>query len=192
MWQVSDHPEGYVCARHGYCEYHYILSCILHATGVNEIQGRVNEETTDNTSRADFGHPVNAGAQSNTPRASFTATHGWCKIKQHYLELFHKPRLDLLVYTFIKKLAPTCYRKLALQLVPTCLSSNRRSSKSRSQFTVRVPLALPLLFSQHRLHTPESSLAPAMSLDAPCEPYSRSFALLTFMKLVAAAHSLRH
>ena len=39
-------------------------------------------------------------------------TYSWCKIKQHYLEHFHKPRLDLLVYTLIKKLAPMYYQKL--------------------------------------------------------------------------------
>ena len=56
----------------------------------------------------------------------------WCKIKQHYLEHFHKPRLDLLVYTLIKKLAPTYYRKL--QQTVTVIGRLRELSAWRKAF----------------------------------------------------------
>jgi len=65
----------------------------------------------------------------------------WCKIKQHYLEHFHKPRLDLLVYTLIKKLAPTYYRKLQQTVTATGrlreLSAWRKAFKRQWKFDLQ-------------------------------------------------------
>jgi len=72
----------------------------------------------------------------------------WRRIKRDFLHHFHKPRLDLLVWILIKKLAPTYYRKLD-QLVHNTgqfreLPSWRKAFKSEWKKLAKTPIDMPI------------------------------------------------
>jgi hypothetical protein len=56
----------------------------------------------------------------------------WRRIKHDFLHHFHSPRLDLLVWVLVTKLAPTYYRKLDALFVDT--GRNREPSSWRKAF----------------------------------------------------------
>ena len=75
-------------------------------------------------------------------------TTSWRKIKHDFLHHFHKPRLDLLVWILVKKLAPTYYRKLDQLLHNTGrfreLPSWRKAFKREWKKLARTPIEMPI------------------------------------------------
>jgi len=69
-------------------------------------------------------------------------------VKEDYLHHFSLPRLDLLVWVLITKLAPTYYRKLEVMLNETgCfheLPKWRRDFKAEWKKAMRTPITMPL------------------------------------------------
>ncbi|KIM74969.1 hypothetical protein PILCRDRAFT_79546, partial [Piloderma croceum F 1598] len=72
----------------------------------------------------------------------------WRRIKRDFLHHFHKPRLDLLVWILITKLAPNYYRKLDLLLNDTGhyreLPSWRKSFKREWKKSANTPIEMPI------------------------------------------------
>jgi hypothetical protein len=72
----------------------------------------------------------------------------WRRIKRDFLHHFHKPRLDLLVWILITKLAPNYYRKLDLLLNDTGryreLPSWRKSFKREWKKLANTPIEMPI------------------------------------------------
>ncbi|KAJ6449111.1 hypothetical protein C8R45DRAFT_849909, partial [Mycena sanguinolenta] len=72
----------------------------------------------------------------------------WHRIKRDFLHHFHKPRLDLLVWILVTKLAPRYYRRLELMMVDTGrhreLPSWRKDFKSDWKRCRHTPITLPL------------------------------------------------
>ncbi|KAF7349473.1 SWIM-type domain-containing protein [Mycena sanguinolenta] len=72
----------------------------------------------------------------------------WRRIKRDFLHHFHKPRLDLLVWILVTKLAPRYYRRLELMMVDTGrhreLPSWRKDFKSEWKRCRHTPITLPL------------------------------------------------
>jgi hypothetical protein len=72
----------------------------------------------------------------------------WRRIKHDFLHHFHKPRLDLLVWILVAKLAPTYYRKLDNLLIDTGrfreLPAWRKSFKSDWKRAAQAPISLPI------------------------------------------------
>ena len=70
------------------------------------------------------------------------------RIKHDFLHHFHKPRLDLLVWILVKKLAPTYYRKLDLSLNDTgCyheLSCWRKAFKCEWKKLANTQIKMPI------------------------------------------------
>ena len=72
----------------------------------------------------------------------------WRRIKRDFLHHFHKPRLDLLVWVLVTKLAPSYYRKLG-QLTNNKgryreLPSWRKAFKCEWKKCAKTPITLPL------------------------------------------------
>ncbi len=72
----------------------------------------------------------------------------WRRIKHDYLHHFHQPRIDLLVWILVVKLAPTYYQKLAVRLNDIGrfreLATWRKDFKSDWKKCLRTPITLPL------------------------------------------------
>ncbi|KAJ7661459.1 hypothetical protein DFH06DRAFT_1268903 [Mycena polygramma] len=72
----------------------------------------------------------------------------WRRIKRDFLHHFHKPRLDLLVWILVTKLAPRYYRRLDIMLGDTGryreLPSWRKDFKAEWKRCREVPITLPL------------------------------------------------
>ncbi|KAF7966149.1 hypothetical protein HWV62_39928 [Athelia sp. TMB] len=72
----------------------------------------------------------------------------WRRIKKDFLHHFHKPRIDLLVWVLVVKLAPTYYRKLDQFLTTTGrfreLAAWRKGFKREWRRLKDTPIALPL------------------------------------------------
>jgi hypothetical protein len=72
----------------------------------------------------------------------------WRHIKKDFLHHFHKPRLDLLVWILVAKLAPTYYRKLDLVASTTGryrgLPSWRKQFKREWKKLANTPIMMPL------------------------------------------------
>ena len=77
-----------------------------------------------------------------------TFDHSWRRIKVDYLYHFSKPRIDLLAWILVVKLAPSYYKKLDHLLHDTGrfqeLSSWRKSFKSEWQRLVKTPVTMPM------------------------------------------------
>jgi hypothetical protein len=79
-------------------------------------------------------------------------THGnmksWRQIKHDFLHHFHRPRLDLLVWILVEKLAPSYYRKLDQMLNDTGryreLSCWRKPFKHEWKKLTKTPITMPL------------------------------------------------
>ena len=74
--------------------------------------------------------------------------YSWRKIKRDFLHHFHKPRLDLLVWILVKKLAPIYYRKLDQLLHNTGrfreLPSWRKAFKREWRKLMNTPVDTPI------------------------------------------------
>ncbi|KAJ6580083.1 hypothetical protein DFH09DRAFT_1246058 [Mycena vulgaris] len=72
----------------------------------------------------------------------------WRRIKRDFLHHFHKPRLDLLVWILVVKLAPRYYRRLDIMMTKKgChrdLPSWRKDFKSEWRRCQETPITLPL------------------------------------------------
>ncbi|KAF7333854.1 SWIM-type domain-containing protein [Mycena venus] len=72
----------------------------------------------------------------------------WRRIKRDFLHHFHKPRLDLLVWILVKKLAPRYYRRLELLMIykgrDRELTSWRKDFKAEWKRCRQTPITLPL------------------------------------------------
>ncbi|KAJ3782228.1 hypothetical protein GGU10DRAFT_275997, partial [Lentinula aff. detonsa] len=72
----------------------------------------------------------------------------WRRIKHDFLHHFHKPRLDLLVWILVTKLAPTYYRKLDIMKKDTGryreLPSWRKAFKKEWKRCAKTSITLPL------------------------------------------------
>ncbi|KAJ6470299.1 hypothetical protein DFH09DRAFT_954863 [Mycena vulgaris] len=72
----------------------------------------------------------------------------WRRIKKDFLHHFHKPRLDLLVWILVTKLAPNYYRRLDIMLNATGRfrdqPSWRKAFKAQWRCCQTTPISLPL------------------------------------------------
>ncbi|KAK7456463.1 hypothetical protein VKT23_010712 [Stygiomarasmius scandens] len=72
----------------------------------------------------------------------------WRRIKEDFLHHFHKPRLDLLVWILVVKLAPSYYRRLDLLLHPVGryrdLCSWRKAFKREWRRCEKTPITYPM------------------------------------------------
>lgn len=72
----------------------------------------------------------------------------WRRIKRDLLHHFHKPRLDLLVWIIVTKLAPTYYRKLDVMMESQAryreLPSWRKEFKRAWKKAAKTPITMPL------------------------------------------------
>ena len=79
---------------------------------------------------------------------TFFTSNSWRRVKRDFLHHFHKPRLDLLVWILVTKLAPTYYRKLETLLIDTGryreLSSWRKAFKKEWLKSAKTPITTPL------------------------------------------------
>jgi hypothetical protein len=84
----------------------------------------------------------------NSERASLTITCSWRRVKGDYLYHFSLPRLDLLAWVLITKLAPTYYQKLEVML--NDIGHFRELPKWRKDFkavwmkAMKTPITMPM------------------------------------------------
>lgn len=77
-----------------------------------------------------------------------TLSHSWRRVKEDYLHHFSLPRLDLLAWVLITKLAPMYYRKLDIMLTDIgrfCeLATWRKDFKRAWKIAMNTPITMPL------------------------------------------------
>ena len=80
--------------------------------------------------------------------ALLTISHSWWRVKRDYLHHFSMPRLDLLAWVLMTKLAPTYYQKLDVMLNHIGhfreLPKWRKDFKAEWQIAMRTPITMPL------------------------------------------------
>jgi hypothetical protein len=78
----------------------------------------------------------------------YSSVYSWRRIKRNFLHHYNRPRLDLLVWILVKKLAPVYYRKLDVMLVSTGryreLPSWRKAFKRAWKKATDTPISIPL------------------------------------------------